>query len=136
MQPFSCFSNAIASLGPVNSVEKTNSTGLLLNVYAGGSIPSLCSFTRFEISFVTIGAQKETFGVRGKDGIYTDEFLLEETEELIKKVARKDQLELRTLIDRHITLAKNQPREQEQNALDNNEPKQGFIDYDYLTLNF
>lgn len=90
----------------------------------------------FEVSFVTIGSQKETFGVRGKDGVYTDQFLLEETEELIKKVARKDQLELRTLIDRHITLAKNQPREHEQNALEQTEPKHGLIDYDFLTKNF
>ncbi len=89
----------------------------------------------FEISFVTIGAQTETYGVRNSDGTYTDEYLDEDTEALIKKIPRKDQLELRSLIDRHITLAKNQPIELRQKPLDKGKPKQGGIDWDYLLKN-
>jgi len=90
----------------------------------------------FEISFVTIGAQTETYGVRNSDGTYTDDFLLEDTEALIRKVARKDQMELRSLIDRHIALAKSQPNEQKQDSLDTSKPTQGGIDYNYLLSKF
>lgn len=87
----------------------------------------------FELSFLTIGSQTGTYGVRGSDGIYTDSFLDEDTEALIKKIPRKEQLELRSLIERHITLAQNQPLEQMQQALNEGKPKQGSSGlYDYL----
>ena len=89
----------------------------------------------FEISFVTIGAQTETYGVRNKEGIYTDEYLSDETEDLIRRLPRKEHLELRNLINRHITLAKNQPLEIRQETLINNEPKHVGIDYEYLLNN-
>ncbi len=87
----------------------------------------------FEISFVTIGSQTETYVVRNSDGVYIDEFLDEDTDALIKKIPRKEQLEVRSLIDRHITLAKNQPLEQRRKALDDSKPQHGKSDlYDYL----
>lgn len=89
----------------------------------------------FEVSFVTIGSQKGTYGVRGADGVFSDDFLTEETEDLMKKVPREHRLELRTIIDRHITLAKTQPLEIRQQALDNVKPQQGGIDYGYLINN-
>lgn len=88
----------------------------------------------FEISFVTIGSQKETFGVRGANGEYIDEFLVDETEDLIKRIPRQFHLELRNIIDRHITLAKNQPLETRQKALDEGKPQQEGL-YDFLLKN-
>lgn len=82
----------------------------------------------FEVSFVTIGSQKDTFGIRSAQGEYVDEFLKEETDDFIKSLPRKNQLELRTLISRHISLAKNQPIE----LLEEAKP----IDYNYLINNF
>lgn len=87
-----------------------------------------------EISFVTIGSQKETYGVRSSTGEYTDEFLSDETEDLIRLLPRKYHLELRSLIDRHITLAKLQPLEQRQKALEDGKPQQEDL-YDYLLKN-
>lgn len=54
-----------------------------------------------EISPVTIGSNMNTHAVRGSDGSETDAFLIEDTEDFIKSVPRKQQLELRQLIDRH-----------------------------------
>jgi len=90
----------------------------------------------FELSFVTIGAQQETYGVRGADGILRDETLIDETEQLIRNIPRKHHLELRSIIDRHISLAKSQPLEQRQKALDKPKPTKSGIDYDYLTKYF
>lgn len=89
----------------------------------------------FEISFVTIGSQTDTYGVRNAAGEYIDEFLNEETEELIKKLPRKEHLELRNIINRHITLAKNQPLETSQQALEEDKPQHGGIPYQYLIDN-
>lgn len=89
----------------------------------------------FELSPVTIPSQTGTFAVRGSDGKFTDDFLLEETEELIKQIPRKYHLELRSLIDRHIALAQIQPLEQRQIALKDSKPKQGGIDYNFLLKN-
>jgi HK97 family phage prohead protease len=90
----------------------------------------------FEISFVTIGSQQETYGVRGADGILTDEFLTEETEEFLKCVPRKNHLQFRSLIDRHISLAKSQPLEVRQQALDKTKPIEKVgLDYEYLLKN-
>jgi len=90
----------------------------------------------FEISPVTIPSQTGTFAVRGANGELTDKFLEEETEDLIKQLPRKYHLELRSLINRHITLAQNQPLEQRRTALDTDKPQQGKkVDYNYLLKN-
>jgi HK97 family phage prohead protease len=90
----------------------------------------------FEISPVSIASQRETFAVRNADGTYTDPYLDEETEELIKLVPRKHQLEIRSLIDRHISLAKAQPLELRQKTLGESKPKQVGIDYTALANRF
>lgn len=88
----------------------------------------------FEVSPVTIGSQKETYIKRSANGEMADEFLAEETEDIIKQIPRKLQLELRTIIDRHISLAKLQPLEQRQKALEDGKPQQEDL-YDYLLKN-
>ena len=89
----------------------------------------------FEISFVTIGAQTETYGVRNADGVFSDDSLESDTEKLIKKIARKEHLELRSIINRHITLAKSKPIETRQRSLEESKPKQEGVDYNYLIKN-
>lgn len=88
----------------------------------------------FEASPVTIGSQMDTFVVRSANGTMIDEFLEEETEDFIKQIPRKNQLELRSLIRRHITLAKSQPLETRQTALDNSKPQQESLE-DFLLKN-
>lgn len=92
----------------------------------------------FEVSPVTIGSQQGTFVVRAANGLMIDEFLEEDTENIIKQVPRKHQLELRTVINRHISLAKSQPLEETRKALDEDKPKQVGLDLDYIVskLNF
>lgn len=90
----------------------------------------------FEVSPVTIGSQKETFAVRSANGTYTDPFLEDETEDLIKQLPRKHHLEIRSLINRHISLAKIQPAEPTEQTLETREPKQVGIDYNYLISKF
>lgn len=90
----------------------------------------------FEVSPVSIGSQSGTFVVRNKKtGKFEDKYLEDETEDLIKQIPRKYQLEIRTLITRHISLAKLQPLEQRQKALKSSKPKQRGIDYSFLTEN-
>lgn len=90
----------------------------------------------YEVSAVTIPSQYGTFAVRSSSGELIDEFLTEETEDFIKRaVSRKDHLELRNIISRHITLAKNQPLEVRQQALEVVKPQQGGIDYRFLIDN-
>lgn len=89
----------------------------------------------YEVSPVTIGSQTDTFVVRSVDGSFVDEYLEEDTERLIKKIDRQYHLELRSLIERHISLAKLQPNQYIQNSLDNNKPKHDLFDYDYLLNN-
>jgi hypothetical protein len=72
---------------------------------------------------VTFGSCSETYVKRNSDGKFIDEFLIEETEDLIKQLPRQFHLELRNLIDRHITLAKSQPLEIRQKALDDFKPQ-------------
>ena len=83
----------------------------------------------FEVSPVTIGSQKSTFIVRSSNGQMVDQFLEEETEDLIKQLPRKYHLELRSIIDRHISLAKLEPAKK---PLEIVEPKQGGLDLNYL----
>lgn len=86
----------------------------------------------YELSPVTFGSCAETYVKRNADGTMTDEFLTEETEDLIKQLPRKYHLELRNIIDRHISLAKVQPLEKRQQALNGDKPKHGGLDYNYL----
>jgi len=90
----------------------------------------------YELSPVVFGAQSGTFAVRNSiTNVFEDEFLSEETEQLLKCMPRDKQLEMRNLIDRHISLAKlNQPNYQERSSLDD-KPKHGGIDYKYLITN-
>lgn len=89
----------------------------------------------FEISPVTFGSQPETYVKRSASGEMEDEFLIEETDELIKKLPRNLHLEIRNIIDRHISLAKLQPLETRQSALEIIKPKNGGLDYQYLLDN-
>lgn len=89
----------------------------------------------YEISPVTFGSCDETYVKRSKDGILIDEFLPEETEDLIKQLPRQFHLELRNIIDRHISLAKVQPLETRQQALEEDKPKHEGLDYQYFIDN-
>lgn len=90
----------------------------------------------FEVSFVTIGSQTDTYGVRSATGGLIDDDLTQLTEEFIRKVPRSERLQLRSIIDRHISLAKNQPLNTDgKKALKPRKPKQGGLDYDYLLRN-
>lgn len=80
----------------------------------------------YEVSPVTIGSQTGTYAVRNAAGVYVDEFLADETEDLIKQIPRKLHLAIRSIIDRHISLAKTQPLEQRRRALGKNKPKQAI----------
>lgn len=92
----------------------------------------------FELSPVTIGSQQETFVVRNRKGELVDKTLDYETEMLIKQLPAKHQLEMRHIIDRHRTLAKNEPLDLRQKiALKNKiEPEQDSLDFNYLIKNF
>lgn len=90
----------------------------------------------FEISFVTIGSQTETYGVRKSNGEYSDDGLVDETDEFLRLIPSKNRLQLRNLIDRHITLAKNQPIAKREKSLEEDKPKHVMVDYDYLNSKF
>lgn len=90
----------------------------------------------YEVSPVTIGSQKETFAKRNADGTYSDEFLIDETEDLLKQIPRKFHLEIRSLIDRHISLAQTQPLEQRRKALDTGKPTKDGMNLEFLIDNF
>lgn len=89
----------------------------------------------FEVSPVTLGSQGGTFVVRNKNGKMEDSFLEDDTESLIRQVPRKLQLELRSLITRHISLAKLQPPEKSKGTVKRSKPKQRDIDYEYILDN-
>ncbi len=109
-----------------DKMEYKEDTGLIL----------MNESTLYEISPVTIGSQKETFVVRSADGHFIDQFLEEETEDFFKFVPRKHHLELRSIINRHITLAKMQPLETRQQSTTSNQAAAGkVIDYNYLINN-
>lgn len=91
-----------------------------------------------EVSPCVFGSQRETFVIRNQNGIYipSDEELCNDTESLIKKLPRQYHLEIRSLLNRHISLALNQPIEEIQKSLNKrSKPKQGEIDLGYLTKN-
>lgn len=79
-----------------------------------------------EISPVTMGSNMNTHAVRSADGTESDIFLIEDTEDFIRSIQRKQQLELRQLIDRHRLDACIQPTLT---------TKAGSIDYKYLLDN-
>jgi len=85
----------------------------------------------YEISFVTIGAQTETFGVRNSEGLLVDDELDSDTKMFIKSLPKARRLEIRSLIDRHISLAKLQPTK----SLEERKPNTEVIDYNYLLNN-
>lgn len=88
-----------------------------------------------EVSVLPIGSQMETYGVRSPQGIYMDETLPEDSESLIKRLPREHQLAIRSLIERHISLAKNKPLEQttlEKRKTRNVEQ----VNYNFLIKNF
>lgn len=87
----------------------------------------------YEVSPVTLGSQKETFVVRSSDGQFIDEHLEEETEDMIKMLPRKHHLEIRSLINRHITLANMQPIEKV--TVEKQAAAVKGIDYNYLLNN-
>jgi HK97 family phage prohead protease len=76
-----------------------------------------------EISPVTIGANMNTYAVRGTG--LEDEDLIEDTEDFIRSIPRRQQLELRNLIDRHILLA-------QRTKNDKSEKSGSGIDYKYI----
>lgn len=86
-----------------------------------------------ELSPCTIGAQMGTYAIRGANGLYEDETLIEETDSFIKRMPRKDQLELRELIDRHISLTKLRALELRQKDSNNERaPNETGLDYGYI----
>lgn len=90
----------------------------------------------YEGSVVSFGSIKETFAYRSMNEFENDmELLQEDTADFIKSIPRAKQLELRTLINRHIALAKVEPQELRQQALNGNEPQKSGIDYNYLKNN-
>lgn len=88
-----------------------------------------------EVSPVTFGSQGQTFVVRSKQSLEESLFLEKETEALIKKIPRNLQLEIRSLISRHISLASiTQPVEQSQKSLrSKSKPKQQKVDLSLVT---
>lgn len=86
----------------------------------------------FEVSPVSIPSQLGTFVVRSKE---FNEELQKDTNELLKKIPRALQLEMRSLISRHISLAQQEPNEQMQNSLKKGKSKNTGIDYQYLIDN-
>jgi HK97 family phage prohead protease len=89
-----------------------------------------------EGSVVTRGADTETYALRTANDLDRELLLLnEETEDFIKSIPRKQQLELRQLFTRHKSLAKIEPQELRQAALVTNEPVATGLDYQYILNN-
>ncbi len=86
----------------------------------------------YEISAVSIPAGMNTYAIRSADLPAALEELADDTEDFIKSIPRKQQLELRQLITRHKSLAKVEPPEQRQKALDETEPVAAGLDYKQL----
>jgi hypothetical protein len=88
----------------------------------------------FEVSPVTIGSQTGTFVKRSSNGIFEDETLEDETEGLIKAISKKYQLQIRSLINRHISLAKlGKPTNE---SLTDDKPTKAKLDLNYLLKKF
>jgi len=77
----------------------------------------------WEGSVVTIGAETETFAIRSSEDFEREKLSLDEwTEDFIKSIPRKQHLELRQLITRHISLAKVKPSTPLDKTLEVHEP--------------
>lgn len=83
----------------------------------------------YEISVVSIPSDMTTFAIRSKEDI---EDLYDETEDFIKRLPRKEQLEARTLFARHKSLANFEPPAEVRKALESNKPVANGIDYNKL----
>lgn len=86
----------------------------------------------FEISVVSIPADMNSYAMRSKESI---EELHDDTEDFIKTLPRKQQLEARHIFARHKTLLNVEPLEQRNKALETEEPLKSGIDYNYLLNN-
>lgn len=88
----------------------------------------------FEISIVTIPADMNTFAIRSAEQI---ENLHDDTEDFIKSLPRKNQLEARNIFARHKALVNVEPLNQDETALNTDEPhEKDGIDYNFLKSNF
>lgn len=88
-----------------------------------------------EGSVLTFASNTETYAIRSAEQAETAIIeLQEQTEDFIKTIPKRQQLELRQIITRHISLAKIEPLELRQRALMVSEPT-ADIDYDYLLNN-
>lgn len=92
-----------------------------------------------EGSVVTRASMSETYAIRSADNMeQAQSELADDTEDFIKSIPRKQQLELRQLFARHKTLTDNKPLELRQAALETEEPltdHQQGLDYEYLKNN-
>lgn len=78
----------------------------------------------YEGSVVLIGSNHETYALRSPEELEQEADLLqEETDEFIRAIPRRQQLQLRQLIARHISLAKFEPHELRQTALKDRKPE-------------
>ncbi|MBA3971801.1 MAG: HK97 family phage prohead protease, partial [Bacteroidetes bacterium] len=77
----------------------------------------------FEGSVVTIASNAETYAMRSPEQLTQDaDDLLNDTEDFIKTIPRKQQLELRQLIAKHISIAQVRPLALRQKAPDPVDP--------------
>lgn len=86
----------------------------------------------FEISVVSIPADLNTYAIRSKENL---EELHDDTDEFIKSLPRKMQLEARQLFARHKSLVNLGPLDVQQEAPEVKEPVEAGIDYQYLLQN-
>lgn len=84
-----------------------------------------------ELSPVTFASQSGTFVVRG----HISEELQEQTQELLRKIPKQHQLEVRGLIAQYISLAQIQPETQPEKPLIRRKPKKDVLDFDYILDN-
>jgi uncharacterized protein len=88
----------------------------------------------FEGSIVTMGANSETYALRSKDEVdAAKEMLHDETEDFIRSLPRAKQLEARQIFARHISLARVEPQEQRQSALQTGEPVAAGLDHSFIS---
>ncbi len=85
-----------------------------------------------EISAVAIPSDLQTFAVRTVEEM---DALYDLTEDFIKSLPRKNQLEARHLFARHKSLLSLEPLEQRETALEEEKPVKTGIDYNYLLNN-
>lgn len=86
----------------------------------------------FEISAVAVPSDLQTFALRSQDD---PEELYELTEDFIKSLPRKNQLEARHLFARHKSLNEQKAQDDSIIALRNQEPTAKGLDYNYLLNN-